>query len=110
MYADRQTAVRGMIDKGDLCYKLFTENGFLWGGDFTSVKDYQHFEYVGGGNGTSAATTTTDTTTTTTNTTTTETDDAEAAGTDAETAEDGGADAETEAEAVEEIQEEEVDN
>ena len=28
----------------DLAYKLFTEAGFEWGGDWTSLKDYQHFE------------------------------------------------------------------
>ena len=36
----------GTIKKGDLCYKLFTENGFEWGGDWTTVKDYQHFELI----------------------------------------------------------------
>lgn len=30
--------------KGDLCYTLFTEKGFEWGGDWTDRKDYQHFE------------------------------------------------------------------
>lgn len=33
------------IDHNDLCYKLFRSNGFVWGGDWRSVKDYQHFEY-----------------------------------------------------------------
>ena len=28
----------------DLCYKLFIEEGFEWGGDWTTCKDYQHFE------------------------------------------------------------------
>lgn len=32
------------IDKNDLCYKLFKEHGFTWGGDWKSLKDYQHFE------------------------------------------------------------------
>ena len=32
------------IDHDDLCYKLFTEHGFEWGGDWTHSKDYQHFE------------------------------------------------------------------
>ncbi|WP_200805027.1 M15 family metallopeptidase [Succinivibrio dextrinosolvens] len=32
------------MDKNDLAYKLFTAHGFLWGGDWISVKDYQHFE------------------------------------------------------------------
>lgn len=34
------------IDKTDLCYKLFTEAGFEWGGTWTSCKDYQHFEWI----------------------------------------------------------------
>jgi len=28
----------------DLCFRLFTEAGFEWGGDWTTRKDYQHFE------------------------------------------------------------------
>ena len=32
------------IDHDDLCYKLFTERGFTWGGDWVHSKDYQHFE------------------------------------------------------------------
>jgi hypothetical protein len=34
------------IDHNDLCYKLFRSYGFSWGGDWRSVKDYQHFEYI----------------------------------------------------------------
>ena len=34
------------IDEQDLCYQLFTEAGFEWGGSWTSRKDYQHFEYI----------------------------------------------------------------
>ena len=32
------------IDHDDLCYKLFVEHGFEWGGDWEHAKDYQHFE------------------------------------------------------------------
>jgi hypothetical protein len=32
------------IDHEDLAYKLFAAAGFEWGGDWTSLKDYQHFE------------------------------------------------------------------
>ena len=32
------------IDRNDLCCRLFLEHGFTWGGDWTSLKDYQHFE------------------------------------------------------------------
>ena len=43
-YADRTKAFRHKIDKEDLCYRLFREHGFSWGGEWRSVKDYQHFE------------------------------------------------------------------
>ena len=32
------------ITKSDLCYRLFTQHGFQWGGAWRSLKDYQHFE------------------------------------------------------------------
>ena len=32
-----------MIDRNDLCYKLFIKRGFRWGGAWKSKKDYQHF-------------------------------------------------------------------
>ena len=43
-YADRTKAFPHKIDRNDLCYKLFREHGFAWGGAWRSVKDYQHFE------------------------------------------------------------------
>lgn len=33
-----------IIDRNDLCYKLFTSRGFSWGGAWRNHKDYQHFE------------------------------------------------------------------
>lgn len=33
-----------MIDHDDICYQIFVKYGFSWGGDWNSVKDYQHFE------------------------------------------------------------------
>ena len=33
------------IKKGDVVYKAFTENGFVWGGDWENPLDFQHFEY-----------------------------------------------------------------
>lgn len=33
------------IDHQDLAFKLFKAEGFTWGGDWRSSKDYQHFEY-----------------------------------------------------------------
>ena len=43
-YADRQADFPYKIDEKDLCYKLFKEHGFTWGGDWNSSKDYQHFQ------------------------------------------------------------------
>jgi hypothetical protein len=43
-YIDRTKDFPYKIDTHDLCYKLFTEHGFEWGGNWKSVKDYQHFE------------------------------------------------------------------
>lgn len=44
VYADRTNSFPYKIDENDLAYKLFKEHGFKWGGDWNSVKDYQHFE------------------------------------------------------------------
>jgi len=44
-YADRSRQFRYKITKYDLAYRLFTENGFRWGGAWRSSKDYQHFEW-----------------------------------------------------------------
>ena len=43
-YLDRTQDFDYKIEKDDLCYKLFIEKGFEWGGDWTDRKDYQHFE------------------------------------------------------------------
>lgn len=43
-YVDRSKDFSHKIDHEDLCYKLFKEHGFTWGGDWTHSKDYQHFE------------------------------------------------------------------
>lgn len=43
-YADRSGDFPYKIDENDLCYKLFKEHGFTWGGDWNSSKDYQHFQ------------------------------------------------------------------
>lgn len=43
-YADRDADLPYMIKKGDLCYNLFIQHGFTWGGEWKSVKDYQHFQ------------------------------------------------------------------
>ena len=45
-YADRKQSFPYKIDKNDLCYKEFIKHGFIWGGAWKSLKDYQHFEKV----------------------------------------------------------------
>jgi hypothetical protein len=45
-YCDRTKTFLYKIDHDDLCFKLFTEAGFEWGGDWTSCKDFQHFELI----------------------------------------------------------------
>jgi len=42
-YADRSLDNLYYIDHEDLCYRLLTDLGFEWGGDWSSSKDYQHF-------------------------------------------------------------------
>ncbi len=44
VYADRSAGLPHMIDREDLCYRLFREHGFTWGGRWTRSRDYQHFE------------------------------------------------------------------
>jgi len=46
VYADRSNDNPHMIRKGDLCYQLFIDHGFTWGGEWKSLKDYQHFQKV----------------------------------------------------------------
>ena len=43
-YCNRDWDFPYKIDHDDLCFKLFTEAGFEWGGDWDTHKDYQHFE------------------------------------------------------------------
>lgn len=43
-YVDRNKTFKYKITRQDLCYQLFIEHGFRWGGAWRSVKDYQHFE------------------------------------------------------------------
>ena len=43
-YLDRNKDFDYKINKDDLCYKLFIEKGFEWGGEWGDLKDYQHFE------------------------------------------------------------------
>ena len=43
-YVDRMWEFPYIIEEDDVCYQLFMERGFKWGGDWRSLKDYQHFE------------------------------------------------------------------
>lgn len=44
IYADRTITFDHKIDEQDLCYQLFIEHGFIWGGHWKSYQDYQHFQ------------------------------------------------------------------
>ncbi|NHA01839.1 M15 family metallopeptidase [Nocardioides sp. W3-2-3] len=44
-FVDRTDVRPGMIVKGDVTYDAWTAEGFGWGGDYVSLKDYQHFEF-----------------------------------------------------------------
>ena len=43
-YTDRALDFPHKIDENDLCYQLFTEAGFTWGGAWEITPDYMHFE------------------------------------------------------------------
>ena len=43
-YANRKKKIPYKIDRRDLCYRLFIQHGFTWGGSWTTRQDYQHFE------------------------------------------------------------------
>jgi hypothetical protein len=43
-YLDRTDVRPGMIVKNDAVVKAFKKRGFKWGGNWHSLKDYQHFE------------------------------------------------------------------
>lgn len=43
-YANRNNDFPYKITTDDLCYRLFIEHGFTWGGAWKNSKDYQHFE------------------------------------------------------------------
>lgn len=43
-FADRSLSFPHKLDHEDICVKEFLKHGFIWGGDWENVKDYQHFE------------------------------------------------------------------
>jgi hypothetical protein len=44
VYTDRRKTAKGMIRSDDACVRAFTRRGWIWGGNWRSIKDYQHFE------------------------------------------------------------------
>ncbi len=44
-FAKRVHKNKAVLLKEDLAVKAFLNDGFIWGGNWHSVKDYQHFEY-----------------------------------------------------------------
>jgi hypothetical protein len=46
-YADRTRRVAGMIHDGDAVVDAFAGIGWMWGGTWSSSKDYQHFSSTG---------------------------------------------------------------
>jgi len=44
VYADRSLDFAHKINEADLCYQLFISHGFTWGGNWKTLKDYQHFQ------------------------------------------------------------------
>ncbi len=43
-FLNRKKDFAHKITKKDACYRIFTRHGFSWGGDWKSLKDYQHFQ------------------------------------------------------------------
>lgn len=41
---DRKKSQKGLIAKNTIAYDVFKRYGWKWGGDWKSLKDYQHFE------------------------------------------------------------------
>ena len=46
-WADRTRTSPAMISRGDAVWRAFDEIGWPWGGDWRSLKDYQHFSANG---------------------------------------------------------------
>lgn len=46
VYADRTKNFDHKIDQNDLACRVLKKHGFIWGGDWINVKDYQHFEFI----------------------------------------------------------------
>lgn len=47
VHRNRSAGDRAMLLKNDQATQIFEHFGWKWGGDWRSIKDYQHFEYKG---------------------------------------------------------------
>jgi hypothetical protein len=47
-YLDRERSAPGMVRPGGPVVRAFTAIGWEWGGDYRSLKDWQHFSLTGG--------------------------------------------------------------
>ena len=43
-FVDREKRAPGLLRAGDRAVREFTRRGWIWGGGWASMKDYQHFE------------------------------------------------------------------
>lgn len=43
-YINRSDVRKGMIIEEDICYNAFIKRGWEWGGHWSKIKDYQHFQ------------------------------------------------------------------
>jgi hypothetical protein len=43
-FLSRKKRVPGILRTGERAVREFTRRGWIWGGDWTAMKDYQHFE------------------------------------------------------------------
>jgi D-alanyl-D-alanine carboxypeptidase len=43
-FVDRKKKAPGILRAGDWAVRVFTRRGWIWGGGWVSMKDYQHFE------------------------------------------------------------------
>ena len=46
-FLDRRNVRPGMVVEGDVVTRAFAVEGFRWGGHYTTLVDYQHFEVLG---------------------------------------------------------------